>query len=194
MKPSQPRPLVLASTSPQRAELLREAGYDFSVAPPRIEEPDERHPHVDPCQYAESLAYFKARSVAASNIDRTILSADTITYIDNDVIGKPADEQDARRILKRLSGTTHQVITGVALLFPARGRRLMQHDISTIHMRPLSDETIDNYMKSGEWQGKAGAYGIQDCGDKFVERAEGSFTNIVGLPMELVAKMFASWR
>lgn len=194
MSLDQPRPLILASTSPRRSELLREAGYDFSVVAPFLEEPEERHPHVDPTMHAESLAYFKARSIASENFNSTILAADTVAFIDNEVIGKPDDEQDACRILKRLSGTTHQVITGVALLLPARGRRLMQHDISTIHMCELTGKMIDDYLATGEWRGKAGAYGIQDHCDQFVERYEGSFSNIVGLPMELLGRMFVMWR
>lgn len=193
-RPSQPQPLVLASSSPRRAELLREAGYEFRVAHPPFDEPDERHPHIDPILHAESLAYYKARSIAEADSAETILAADTITVIDNDIYGKPEDRDDARRILNRLSGTSHRVITGVALMHPHRPERMMGHAISIIHMRALADDVLESYLDTGQWEGKAGAYGIQDHGDAFVERYDGSFSNIVGLPMELVTSMFSRWR
>jgi septum formation protein len=193
MSLTQPEHLVLASTSPRRAELLQEAGYRFEVSSPPMEEPDEKHPHVDPTLHAESLAYFKARSVAPANFDKTILAADTIAVVDDEIIGKPADRADAQRILGKLSGKSHRVITGVALLYPAIGRRLLTHDVSTVKMRELARKEIDAYLDSGEWQGKAGAYGIQDRGDQFVEETSGSFTNIVGLPMELLSRVFIHW-
>lgn len=191
--PQQPDRLVLASTSPRRSQLLREAGYRFKVTQPPLEEPDEPHPHVDPAQHAESLAWFKAASVGDEHPDDVILAGDTISVMDGEIYGKPADAADARRILRKLSGTSHRVITGIAIFNPATDRRTMGHSISTIHMRPLSDEMIESYLKTGEWQGKAGAYGIQDHGDAFVERYEGSFTNIVGMPMELVREMLSQW-
>ncbi len=189
----QPKSLVLASTSPRRRQLLADAGYAFEVVSPRFEEPDDPLPHVTPMMHVESLAYFKARSVAGEYFQRTILSADTLAFHDDKLIGKPADAADARAILTRLAGTSHQVITGVALLAPATGRRLLQHDVSIIHMRPLTAQQIDDYLDTGEWRGKAGAYGIQDHGDEFVERYEGSFSNIVGLPMELLGRMLTNW-
>lgn len=192
--PTQPHPLVLASVSPRRRELLREAGYTFEIADPPFAEPDEQRPHVSPEQYTESLAYFKASSVAAAHRNKTILAADTIAFIDGEIIGKPADRDDARRILQRLSNTTHRVITGVALLDPATDRRMIDHDISTIVCRHLSPEQIETYLDTNQWQGKAGAYGIQDHGDLFVEQVVGSFTNVVGLPMEKLAAMFAAWK
>jgi len=173
--------------------LLAEAGYAFEVTSPRFEEPDDPLPHVTPMMHVESLAYYKARSVAGDYFQQTILSADTLAFHDDTLIGKPLDADDARAILTRLAGTSHQVITGVALLAPASGRRLLQHDVSVIHMRPLTTRQIDEYIDTGEWRGKAGAYGIQDHGDEFVERYEGSFSNIVGLPMELLGRMLANW-
>lgn len=191
--PKQPDCLVLASSSPRRAELLREAGYRFTVVEPPMAEPDERHPHVEPASFAKSLAYFKARSIADTNPADSILSADTISVLGNEVFGKPADRDDARRILARLCGTSHHVITGVVLLHPETDQRLMGHAVSTIHMRRLPEDAIESYLDTGQWQGKAGAYGIQDQGDVFVERYDGSFTNIVGLPLELIHDMFERW-
>lgn len=193
MQSTQRQGLILASTSPRRRQLLAEAGYAFEVVAPRFEEPDDPLPHVSPMMHVESLAYFKARSVAGEYFQQTILAADTLAFYDNTLIGKPSEADDARAILTRLAGTSHQVITGVALLAPASGRRLLQHEVSIIHMRPLTSRQIDDYIETGEWRGKAGAYGIQDHGDEFVERYEGSFSNIVGLPMELVGRMLSNW-
>lgn len=188
--PSQPKSLVLASSSPRRAELLREAGYRFRIVHPPFAEPEVPPPHVDPTAYCESLAYYKARSIEDSNPEDTILAADTITVIDGEIFGKPVDRNDARRILRRLAGTCHRVITGVAVLHPETDLRLMGHSVSVIHMRPLSDEMLESYLDTGQWEDKAGAYGIQDHGDAFVESYDGSFSNIVGLPMELVRDLF----
>ena len=118
-----------------------------------------------------------------------VLAADTIAALGNRVFGKPADRDDARRILQSLSGTTHQVITGVTLLDAASGAWLIRHDSTDVTMRRLAEREVEDYLDGGEWMGKAGAYGIQDKGDAFVERIEGSFTNVVGLPMELLARM-----
>jgi septum formation protein len=189
----QPDPLVLASASPRRAQLLREAGYRFDVVVPPMHEPDWVHPHVAPTLHAESLAYFKARSVAAQHAEKTLLAADTIAVVEGQIIGKPADRQDAHRILRRLSGTTHSVITGVVLFQPATGRRLLQHGISMVSVRSLAEPAIQAYLDTNAWEGKAGAYGIQDQDDPFVEKVSGSFTNVVGLPMELLAYMFEHW-
>lgn len=190
----QPDRLVLASSSPRRAQLLREAGYRFTIVPPPFAEPEKPHPEQDPAAFAESLAYYKARSIADINSADTLLAADTISVIGTEVFGKPTDRDDARRILSRLVGTTHRVITGVALMHPETDQRLMGHEISVIHMRSVRNDALERYLDSGAWQGKAGAYGIQDRDDPFVERYEGSFTNIVGLPMDLVRDMFARWR
>lgn len=192
--PPQPDRLILASASPRRAELLRAAGYRFKVVHPPLEEPDERHPHVDVASYAESLAFFKASSIAVDYSDATILAADTITVLGDEIFGKPADRDDALRTLRALSGTIHSVITGVALLHPRSEHRLIHHAVTTVRVRPLSDPTIETYLDTGQWQGKAGAYGIQDEGDPFVEKIEGSFTNVVGLPMELLSNMFREWQ
>ena len=189
----QPEPLILASGSPRRAQLLREAGYKFDVVVPPMHEPDWIHPHVAPTLHAESLAYFKARSVASQHADKTILAADTIAVVEGEIIGKPVDREDAQRILRRLSGTTHSVITGVVLFQPTTGRRLLQHGISTVCVRTLAEPVIQAYLDTKAWEGKAGAYGIQDQDDPFVERISGSFTNIVGMPMELLTYMFEHW-
>ncbi|MFQ5429370.1 MAG: Maf family protein [Phycisphaerae bacterium] len=190
----QPEPLLLASSSPRRQALLREASFRFKTARPVLDEPNDPHPHVAPALYAEALAFFKARSVAEQYARHVILAADTIAVLGGEIIGKPADRDDARRILNRLSGTAHEVVTGLVLLEPVSGRRMLCHDVSTIRMRVLPDTMIEAYLDTGAWQGKAGAYGIQDRGDAFIEDIDGSFTNVVGLPMELLAEMFEEWQ
>lgn len=191
--PSQPEPLVLASQSPRRRELLIEAGYRFEVVEPKLGEPDWVHPHLSPAMHAESLAYFKARSVAADHPDKTVLAADTIAVVDGKIVGKPRDLDDARNILNALCSKVHSVITGVVLLHGASGRRMLQHNITTVRFRTLSTEMIEAYLRTRKWEGKAGAYGIQDQDDPFVLSVTGSFTNVVGLPMELLAQMFGHW-
>ncbi len=168
-------------------------GYVHEAISPGIEELEERQPHVSPAAHAESLAFFKACAVADQQAGATVLGADTIATLDNEIIGKPADRDDARRILTRLSGTVHDVITGIALVCSATGRRMIDHDVTTIRVRPLDGAMIDAYLDTGLWAGKAGAYGIQDEGDPFVETIEGSFTNVVGLPIELLSRMLAAW-
>ncbi len=193
-RPFQLTPLVLASSSPRRALLLQEAGYEFQITEPPIHEPHWVHPHVAPTLHAESLAYFKACCVAETlPPDHFILAADTIATYKGEVIGKPTDRQDAHRILSRLTGTTHSVITGIVLLHLASGKRLLQHSLSTVHMRTVSDHDLNAYLDTGAWEGKAGAYGVQDQDDPFVEKIGGSFTNVVGLPMELLGQMFEHW-
>lgn len=186
--------LILASQSPRRAQLLSEYGYAFDVIKPPGEEPEHLPGRPAPPQRAEALSYFKAKSVAASLESGTVLGADTVVALGGRHFGKPTDREDARAILETLSGTTHSVITGVALIDAAGGARMIRHDSTSVRMRPWSDEELERYLDGGDWSGKAGAYGIQDQGDAFVERVAGSFTNVVGLPMELLSRMLEAWR
>jgi septum formation protein len=182
--------LILASNSPRRRELLRQAGYRFQVRPPPIE---DRGVTGAPSAgaFVESLAYLKA--VAAIEAHRLreglVLAADTIVELAGRIIGKPADEADARRILSELSGSRHRVLTGVALVDVAKHHRLLAHDVTCIRMRRIAPAEIDAYVAGGEAMGKAGAYALQETGDRYVEAIEGSLTNVVGLPMELLARM-----
>jgi len=182
-----PGRLILASSSERRRRLLEQAGYDFDVVVPRIPE-DHLHPD-DPRVLAESLAYAKARQAAERIEHPLVIGADTVVSLDGHVIGKPERDTEARDILRRLSGTTHEVITGVCLVNPRRGERLMGADVTRVTLRPLSGEELDDYVRSGEGLGKAGAYAIQENGDRFVEKIEGSFTNVVGLPMVMLAEL-----
>jgi len=182
--------LVLASSSPRRRQLLAEAGLEFDVVRPPIEEPARFPQDVSPAARAEALAYFKARSVAERQPDACVLGADTLVAVAGRVLGKPADRLEAERMLRTLSGTRHVVITGVALLGPD-GMRKISSDSTYVTMRPLSEREIAAYLDSGEWAGKAGAYAIQESADRFVVKVEGSFSNVVGLPIELVGRMLA---
>ncbi len=193
MKPLPPGiRLVLASSSPRRAALLRAAGYVFEVVPPRVDEPAGVQPDVTPAQQAEALSYFKAAAVARDRNAALVLAADTIVVLHDRVFGKPADADDARRILASLAGTTHQVITGLTLLDCASGRRIITHDRSSVTLRRFEPGELDAYIRSQAWRGKAGAYGIQDRADAFLTRLEGSYSNVVGLPLELLEDSIAA--
>jgi len=177
--------LILASSSPRRRELLARAGYRFEVVPPEAEEPARLGP--TPAQAAVERARAKARDVARRFPDRVVLAADTLVVLDGDIIGKPRDPEDARRILRRLRGTRHSVLTAVVVRFGEAEEVGVEE--TAVVMRAVSDEEIDAYVATGEALGKAGAYAVQERGDRFIERLEGSYTNVVGLPMELVAEM-----
>ena len=191
---SKPMPqLILASASPRRAELMRAHGYAFTVAVPPYSEPDEVNGRLHPAAWAEALSYFKARSVSQNLTEGIVVGADTVAALDERCIGKPDDQEDARRIITALAGTTHDVITGVTLVCAATGRRAIRHERTSVTMRPMSDGQIEAYLATGAWEGKAGAYGIQDHGDAFIESISGGFTNVVGLPMEMLAEMLADF-
>ncbi len=186
---------VLASRSPRRIELLGEAGYRFVVIPPPLREPPTAEPGVSPGQFAEALAFFKASSVHAGHPDRIVVGADTIVALEGEIFGKAVDEQDARRILRKLAGVTQSVITGLAVLLPQEpgcqkaGRRVIASEVTHVTMRPMSQHEIDGYIASGEWRDKAGAYAIQESADRFVAKVEGSLSNVVGLPLELLERV-----
>lgn len=192
---AQTRPrLVLASASPRRAQLLAELGYEFEIVPPLEDEPPVPHAHANATKWAEEVSTLKARSVASALGRGLILAGDTIAILGDRVIGKPVDRRHAEEILRSLAGTTHQVVSALTLLDAASGRSLVRHDVTKVRMRALSDQEIADYLDSGEWEGKAGAYGIQDYGDRFVEQIEGSFSNVVGLPVELLERMLREWQ
>ncbi len=173
--------LILASSSPRRQSLLTEAGYTFTVHPADIDE--ENFPAtLLPSDVARHLSLGKAEKVAAQFPNSVVLGADTVVAFGDTILGKPKDAADARRILRILSGTTHIVITGVAVIHRNANFARQQKVMSAVHMRHISPQELDRYIESGQWQGKAGAYGIQDP-DPFVTRQAGSQSNIVKLPM-----------
>ncbi len=173
-------PLVLASSSPRRQELLTSAGVVFEVCPPEVDEsvlPDEL-----PLPYAERLARIKAERVAHDKPGRTVLAADTIVVLESTIIlGKPADAKDASRMLASLAGRSHEVITAYHLRTPksTRGRTVR----TAVVMRALSDAEREAYVAGLEWEGKAGGYAIQGRAAAFIREIRGSYTNIVGLPL-----------
>lgn len=184
------QPLILASSSPRRRKLLAEAGLRFEALAPAVAEPARQVVPGTPRQQAEALAFFKARSVRDQHPDAWVLGADTLVALGSRSLGKPADADEARTMLHDLSHSRHAVITGLALLGPRRQRWLVS-DITWVTMRPMSPADIEAYIASGEWQGKAGAYAIQETADRYVERIDGSWSNVVGLPMELLGRLLA---
>lgn len=184
------RSLILASSSPRRQQLLREAGYRFRTISPALEEPSlSADKPFSPASWAEALAYYKARAVADQYKEDIVLGADTIVVHDGNILGKPRDEQEARAILTTHFAGRNEVITGVSILCAAGGHRVIAHDISVIMMRAMTEEELEAYLASGAWQGKAGAYALQEGGDSFVETLQGSVSNIVGLPLELLERL-----
>ena len=180
---------ILASASPRRADLLREAGYEFDVDPIDIDETKFPRAFL-PVQVAVFLAEEKARLSSAKHPDRVVLAADTVVAFGDHLLGKPADAEHARKMLHLLSGTTHIVITAVAVVHASAGFRQSGRTMSAVRMRQMTAAEIDEYIASGKWQGKAGGYGIQDP-DPFVTCHAGSSTNIVGLPMELTSQLLS---
>ncbi len=184
--------LILASSSPRRAQILTDAGYDFDVVVPRLDEPDHKEPHISnikPSDFAQAIAYFKASQIARQYPQAIVIGADTIVVCKDRIIGKADDAGHAREILTLLSHNRHCVITGIAIVKFAENRRMLDYDCTWLTMKPMSSEQIDEYIASGQWQGKAGAYALQQGGDKFVAHIEGSYSNVIGLPIELTSKI-----
>ncbi len=181
--------LILASASPRRRELMAEAGYRFDVVPSSVDEASLPATGVTPAQYAVQLALAKARDVAVRYVHRLVLGADTVVDCDGQIIGKPADAAEAEQIVRRLFSRPHRVITGLALVRRADGLERAVSDTTTVYPRPMTEAQIAEHIRGCTWQGKAGAYAIQETGDAFVDRLEGSLTNVVGLPMELLRRM-----
>jgi septum formation protein len=181
--------LILASASPRRQQLLREAGYAFVVHPANVDE--ENYPRGTlPADLAQQLAVRKANAVAPQFPEDVVLAADTVVAFGDRPLGKPADATAALRMLDLLSGTTHIVITGVAVVRLAAKHSATARVMSAVRMRQLSPEEIARYVATNDWQGKAGGYGIQDR-DPFVTRIAGCHTNIVGLPMTETRRLLA---
>jgi len=184
-----PPRFILASASPRRQELLRSAGYDFDVVASSVDE--AAYPAgMLPGALSVYLSEAKAKSIASMHPDCVILAADTVVAFGDTPLGKPVDEHDARRMLLLLSGTTHIVITAVTVAHTAENFFKTVRTMSAVRMRFLTPAELDSYIGSGEWIGKAGAYGIQDK-DPFVTRIAGSHTNIVGLPMSVAKRLLA---
>lgn len=182
---------VLASASPRRRELLAEAGYEFKVAVPDVDESSFAKDRVGAEEYAKRLALAKAKYVAERFGDLPVLGADTVADFGGEIIGKPADAREAEQITVKLFSAPHRVVTGVAIIRLSDGIELVRSASTTVYPKRLTPEQIAEHIKKDTWRGKAGAYAIQENGDEFVERIEGSLTNVMGLPMELIERMFA---
>ena len=186
--------LVLASASPRRRELLAQAGYSFEVHPADI--PEDPLPNEDPIAYVTRLAREKAEAVfvelssKSSASPQVILAADTTVTIDNQILGKPSDPADAARMLRLLSGRTHQVITGVALITATSSQ--VASETTAVTFISLSDKDIAAYVATGEPMDKAGAYAIQGRAARWIPRIEGDYFNVVGLPIALVSALLDS--
>jgi septum formation protein len=187
---AQTRPLlVLASASPRRKELLSQIGLEPDIIDP-ADIPEIPMPAEKPRHFAGRLAVEKAAAVAERHKGAFVLAADTVVAVGQRILGKASTETEARRFLSLLSGRKHAVFTGTALVLP-NGTVRQKTVKSTVIFKPLDEHDIQSYLKSGEWQGKAGAYAIQGLGSIFTAKIQGSYSNIVGLPLHEVAMMLA---
>jgi len=179
--------IVLASTSPRRAELLKQIGVEFELATGNVQE--RPHPDEAPPDYITRLARAKVVAVARQREAGLIIGADTIVVLDGQLLGKPEDAVDAERMLKSLSGRWHAVMTGVALYDVASRQEVADFDKTLVKFARLTNLEIDWYIKTGEPMDKAGAYGIQGLGGLFVDEIAGNYYNVVGLPLPLVYRL-----
>ncbi len=179
--------LRLASTSPRRKELLEASGFVFEVVAPAVDE--TQHRGEAPAAYVERLARDKAREGAVGHPDAVTLGADTAVVLDDAVLGKPVDADDAARMLRRLGGRTHEVLTGVAVAHRGIVQSLVERTTVWMHAWPEAD--LARAVASGEVLDKAGAYAIQGYAARFIPRIDGSYSNVVGLPVEAVVRLLA---
>jgi septum formation protein len=180
--------LTLASGSLGRRELLKRAGYAFAVKPANVDEPTGAGV-TDIRAYVHSVAWMKAAAVAPQVAEGVVIAADTVGWLSGQVIGKPEDEADARRILKALGGTEHELWTGVVLWRRPDGMQLAWQEVSRVTFKRLSDAELDAYLATRTWRGCSGAYAIKEEGDPYVRVVEGSVSNVIGLPMETTVMM-----
>jgi len=184
-------PIILASASPRRAELLRLLELDFKVLPAAVDEVS--HDHLSPLEVCQLNAHRKARAVAKKIPDALVLGADTLVFLDNEILGKPRNLADAKNMLSRLQGRMHQVVTGVCLMH-LRAHREKIFAVSTdVLFHPLSARQIRDYLGKSNPLDKAGAYAIQQGGENIISETSGSFSNVVGLPIEKLREELAAW-
>ncbi len=186
------RELILASRSPRRRQLLAAAGYRFRVIPPSHSAEDEPRSGESPAELVARLAYQKAADVAAKQPEGWVLGCDTVAECQGRILGKPADRREARGMLAQLRGTEHRVFSGLCLWDAARDRQQTRVARTRLVMEPISDGQLEAYLETGDWQGKAGAFGYQD-GHPWLRIVEGSESNVVGLPLELLAELLGEW-
>jgi septum formation protein len=189
MSERSPQRLILASASPARRELLARLGRPFEVLPADIDEPTG---FTDPRTFVQSVAWLKAAAVAQPIDAGLVVAADTIAWINGHPVLKPADEADARRILRELSGREHELWTGVVLWRRPDDIQVAWQERSRVHFAALDDVTLDRYLATRSWLGHSGAYAIEEKDDPFVRVVEGSVSNVIGLPMETLGRVL-SW-
>jgi len=177
--------IILASKSLRRQEILRAVGWEFEVIAADIDE--TRLDAEDAVNYVKRLARTKAETVAEKFPDRLVLGADTVVVIDGEILGQPRDDDDARRMLRLLSGKWHDVLTGVALI--SASQVVVEHETTRVRFSEMSAEEIDWYVATAEPRGKAGAYGIQGPAALFIKEIQGDYFNVVGLPVRLVFEL-----
>ena len=180
---------ILASASPRRRDLLTQAGYCFEIVPSNVDESAYDTENIDSTEHTKILALAKANDVAAGFENAVVIGSDTVVDLDGEIIGKPEDAEHAEAITRKLFSKPHKVITGLALVCIDKSVEIVKSDTTIVYPRRLTEEQIAGHITHGQWEGKAGAYGIQETGDEFVERIEGSFTNVMGLPMELTQRL-----
>ncbi len=181
------RKLILASRSPRRAEILKKAKVEFEIKiPPNLKEESSSS---DPAEHVLSLSKSKATSVSHQAQEAIILGADTIVVLDKEILGKPQNKEEAFLILKKLSGRTHRVYTGITLVNKYNGKTISGYDLTEVKFNHLEDNKIVAYINTGEPMDKAGAYGIQGMGAFLVESIRGSLDNVIGLPTEKLKEM-----
>lgn len=178
--------IVLASASPRRKELLEKLGFEFTVEASNSDE--AVRPGVEPHELAESLSREKASMVGRNHRNALVIAADTFILLDDMVLGKPASETEARDMLQRITGRQHSVITGFTILDTASNKAISESVETRVYMRKLTLKEIDAYVKTGEPLDKAGAYAIQGLGSVIVERIEGDYFNVIGLPLSALTE------
>lgn len=179
-------PLLLASRSPQRRAILEQLGVPFEVVLPQYEERAGKH---DPVHTVRENARGKARSVAGVAAERPVLGVDTEVVLEGRVFGKPGNASEAEAMLEALAGRTHEVVSGLCLLTP--GWEEVEHEVTRVSFRALDARDLAAYVGTGEWEGRAGSYAVQGRGAALVERIEGDYLNVVGLPAALLVRLLA---
>lgn len=184
-------PIILASASPRRADLLREMGVEFKAVPSDASEIHDEQ--LTACEVCQLNAKRKARAVAEKFPDALAIGADTLVYLGTTLFGKPSDLDEAQRMLEQLQGQTHQVVTGVCLIHLRQHRQITFAESTEVKFRRLNDDEIRDYLARINPLDKAGAYAIQEHGDRIVESVAGSFSNVVGLPVERLRAELERW-
>ena len=180
----------MASASPRRQTLLAGAGYKFTVVASDVDESAFSAVGKTPVEYAKQLALAKAKAVAEKYPDSLVIGADTVVDFDGQIIGKPVDAKDAEAITRMLFSKPHKVITGLAIVCEVRKLQIVEADTTIVYPKKLTDSQIAEHIKSGIWRDKAGAYAIREKNDPFVDHIEGSLANVMGMPMELLKRLY----